>query len=181
MTGAYTYEDDSHDQFIEALQSNIPQEWEASEGSAESIIIEYVAEIERRLVALGGSLSRYPEDEDGAPLPQSVPLLAFKIVTLCGSTWFKDEINAVNARLTMQGNLVISLGVFGHVDIPDHDWTTGGNAEKVMLDELHRRKIDLADEIYVVNVGGYIGDSTRGEIQYARAHGKIVSYLVEPE
>lgn len=103
-----------------------------------------------------------------------------RVITLCGSTRFKDEINAVNARLTMQGNIVISLGVFGHTDMPGHDWTTGGNADKVMLDELHRRKIDLSNEIYVVNVGGYIGESTRGEIEYARAHGKIVRYLEKP-
>ncbi len=104
-----------------------------------------------------------------------------KIITLCGSTRFKDEINAANARLTMEGNIVISMGVFGHTDMPDQDWTTNGNADKTMLDELHRRKIDLAYEIYVVNVGGYIGESTQGEIEYARAHGKIVRYLERPE
>jgi hypothetical protein len=100
-----------------------------------------------------------------------------KIITLCGSTRFKDEINKANARLTMQGHLVISLGVFGHLDMPDYDWTTGGNEDKRMLDDLHKQKIDLADEIYVVNVGGYIGDSTRGEIEYAQTAGKPVHYL----
>jgi predicted phosphodiesterase len=80
-----------------------------------------------------------------------------KIITLCGSTKFKEDINKANARLTMQGNVVISLGVFGHTDIPDVDWTTGGNAVKRMLDDLHKQKIDLADEIYVINPGGYIG------------------------
>lgn len=100
-----------------------------------------------------------------------------KIITLCGSTKFKDEINRVNARLTMEGNLVISLGVFGHLDMPDHDWTTGGNEDKRMLDNLHRQKIDLADEVYVVNVGGYIGDSTRGEIEYAQSLGKPIHFL----
>lgn len=100
-----------------------------------------------------------------------------KIITLCGSTRFKDEFNKTNAELTMEGNLVISLGVFGHVDMPDHDWTTGGNADKLMLDNLHKRKIDLADEILVINVGGYVGDSTRGEIAYAVEHGKTVRYL----
>lgn len=99
-----------------------------------------------------------------------------RIITLCGSTRFKDAINYWNAKLTMEGNLVISLGVFGHTDMPDHDWTTGGNADKRMLDNLHRQKIDLADEIFVVNVGGYIGDSTRGEIEYAIARGKLVIY-----
>lgn len=99
------------------------------------------------------------------------------IITLCGSTKFKDEINEANARLTMQGHLVISLGVFGHVDMPDHDWTTGGNETKQMLDNLHKRKIDLADEIMVINVGGYIGESTRDEIQYALLKDKPVRYL----
>lgn len=100
-----------------------------------------------------------------------------EIVVLCGSTRFKNEINRVNAELTLQGKLVISLGVFGHTDMPDHDWTTGGNDDKRMLDELHRRKIDLADRVLVVNVGGYIGESTRGEIEYAFSLGRQVDYL----
>lgn len=56
--------DDLHDQFVEALQSNIPQDWESSEGSAESIVLDYVREIERRLIALGGFLERHPQDGD---------------------------------------------------------------------------------------------------------------------
>ena len=103
-----------------------------------------------------------------------------RIVCLCGSTRFKDEINAANARLTMSGALVISLGMFGHTDMPAVDWTTGGSDLKQMLDDLHKRKIDLADEIHVVNVGGYIGESTRGEIAYAVEHGKGVTFL-EPD
>lgn len=102
-----------------------------------------------------------------------------EIVVLCGSTRFKDEINRTNAELTMQGKLVISLGVFGHVDMPDRDWTTGGSDDKRMLDELHKRKIDLADRVLIVNPGGYIGESTRGEIEYAKARSKPISYLVE--
>ena len=46
-----------------------------------------------------------------------------------------------------------------------------------MLDDMHKRKIDMADSIYVINVGGYIGSSTRSEIEYAIAHGKTVEYL----
>jgi hypothetical protein len=104
------------------------------------------------------------------------------IVTLCGSTRFKDEINRVNAELTMQGYLVISLGVFGHVDMPDREdlWITNASETKIMLDELHKRKIDLADAVFIVNPGGYIGESTRSEINYAMDHGKPVRYLVEP-
>ena len=101
------------------------------------------------------------------------------IVCLCGSTRFKDEINAANARLTMQGVLVISLGVFGHTDLPDRDWTTGASDDKRMLDNLHRRKIDLADEVLIVSdETGYFGESTQGEIRYALEHGKPVKYAV---
>lgn len=100
-----------------------------------------------------------------------------RVVVLCGSTRFKDAINAANARLTMRGQLVISLGVFGHADMPDQDWTTGGTKTKRMLDDLHKRKIDMADEVHVINVGGYIGESTRSEIDYALAVGKPITYL----
>lgn len=103
------------------------------------------------------------------------------IVVICGSTRFKDEIHAANARLTLAGNIVISLGVFGHVDMPDRDWTTGGTDTKVMLDELHRHKIRLGDSIFVVNPGNYVGESTRGEIEFAESIGLPVRYLVEPD
>jgi hypothetical protein len=99
------------------------------------------------------------------------------ITVLCGSARFKGEINATNARLTLAGELVISLGVFGHVDMPDYDWTTGGTDAKRLPDDLHKRKIDLADRVYVVDVGGYIGESTRSEIAYAEQLGKPVAYL----
>lgn len=101
-----------------------------------------------------------------------------EIVTLCGSTRFKDEIHAENARLTMEGRLVISLGVFGHTDLPDYDWTTDASDLKRMLDALHRQKIDLADRVHVVNPGGYFGESTAREIAYARSLGKPVTFLV---
>jgi hypothetical protein len=100
-----------------------------------------------------------------------------EIVTLCGSTRFKDVINRVNAELTMEGKLVISLGVFGHVDLPDRDWTTGGSDCKRMLDDLHKRKIELADRVMVVNPGSYIGESTRSDIEYAEKIGRPVDYL----
>jgi hypothetical protein len=103
-----------------------------------------------------------------------------KIVVLCGSTRFKDEINAANARLTLAGHLVISLGVFGHVDLPDRDWTTGDSADKRLLDDLHKRKIDIADEVLIVNIGGYVGESTRAEIAYARSLGKPIKFLETP-
>ena len=97
----------------------------------------------------------------------------YKIVTLCGSTRFKDEFLAEQKRLTLEGNLVISVGLFGHSGV-EEVWTEG---TKEMLDEIHLRKIDLADEIFVINKGGYIGESTRKEIEYAVRNGKGINYL----
>lgn len=97
----------------------------------------------------------------------------FKVITLCGSTKFKDEYLKAQKDLTLQGNIVISVGLFGHSG-DNEVWTEG---TKEMLDEMHKRKIDMADEIFVINVGGYIGESTRGEIEYAIRHGKPVNYL----
>ena len=97
----------------------------------------------------------------------------YKIVTLCGSTRFKDEFIAAQKRLTLEGNIVISVGLFGHSG-DDEVWTA---STKPMLDDMHLRKIDLADEIFVINVGGYIGESTRKEIDYASKTGKKISYL----
>ena len=98
-----------------------------------------------------------------------------EVVCLCGSTRFKDEYRAENRRLTMEGKIVLSVGLFGHAD--GHEFT---DQEKEMLDALHKRKIDLADRIHVINVDGYIGDSTQSEIAYARETGTEVSHLEQP-
>ena len=97
----------------------------------------------------------------------------YKVITLCGSTRFKDAFLEAQKRLTLDGNIVISVGLFGHSG-DDEVWTEG---TKEMLDDMHRAKIDMADEIYVINVNGYIGTSTRSEIEYAKATGKTVRYL----
>ena len=97
----------------------------------------------------------------------------YKVITLCGSTRFRGEFMEAQKRLTLEGNIVISVGLFGHSG-DDEVWTEG---TKEMLDDMHKRKIDMADEIFVINVGGYIGSSTRSEIEYAHAHGKPVKYL----
>ena len=99
----------------------------------------------------------------------------YKIITLCGSTRFRDEFMEQQKRLTLKGYIVISVGLFGHAG-DQEVWTEG---TKDMLDDMHLRKIDLADGIFVVNPGGYIGESTRNEIVYAKAKGKEVSYLEE--
>ena len=106
----------------------------------------------------------------------------YKVITLCGSTRFKDAFMEAQKRLSLQGNIVISVGVFGHSG-DDEVWE--GMAEdtltatKLMLDDMHKRKIDMADEIFVINVGSYIGSSTRSEIEYAQRTGKAVRYLEE--
>lgn len=97
----------------------------------------------------------------------------YKVITLCGSTRFKDEFMEVQKRLTLEGNIVISVGLFGHSG-DNEVWIEG---TKEMLDDMHLRKIDMADEIYVINVDGYIGTSTRNEIEYAKRTGKVVRYL----
>ena len=88
----------------------------------------------------------------------------YPVITLCGSTRFKEQFLEAQKRLTLEGNIVISVGLFGHSG-DDEVWTEG---TKEMLDDMHKRKIDMADSIYVINVGGYIGSSTRSEIEYAK-------------
>ena len=86
----------------------------------------------------------------------------------------------VQKELTLKGNIVISVGLFGHSgDDEVWDGMDEGTLSKTkeMLDDMHKRKIDMADEIFVINVGGYIGDSTRSEIEYAVKNGKKVNYL----
>ncbi len=106
----------------------------------------------------------------------------YPVITLCGSTRFKDEFMEVQKRLTLEGNIVISVGLFGHSG-DQEVWENMDEGTltktKEMLDDMHKRKIDMADSIFVINVGGYIGDSTRSEIEYAKVHGKKIMYLEE--
>lgn len=95
----------------------------------------------------------------------------YKIITLCGSTKFKDEFINANKELTLKGNIVISVGLFGH------SGDTINEEQKTMLDDIHKRKIDLSDAIYVINKNGYIGNSTKSEIEYAKNHGKEIIYM----
>jgi len=95
-----------------------------------------------------------------------------KVVCLCGSTKFKDEFYKANKEFTLKGYIVLSVGFFMHTD---NDTIT--LSEKEALDNLHKRKIDLADEVYVINKDGYIGSSTQSEIEYAIYTNKPISYL----
>lgn len=100
----------------------------------------------------------------------------YKVITLCGSTRFKDEFLRIQKKLTLEGHIVISVGLFGH----SGDKEVWDLDNKKMLDDMHKSKIDMADEIFVINVGGYIGKSTQAEIEYAKSNGKTISYLETP-
>lgn len=108
--------------------------------------------------------------------PQSVEGEA-KVITLCGSTRFEAEFAKVNQRLTMDGCVVISLGMFSLPDLPNYDWTADCSDRKAQLGAMHLQKIRMADEVYIVDPGGYVGESTRREIAYAESLGKPVRYL----
>lgn len=100
----------------------------------------------------------------------------YKVVTLCGSTRFKDDFLRIQRDLTLSGYIVISVGLYGHAD---GEYETGINEEiKIMLDDMHKRKIDMSDEVFIINRDGYIGESTRSEIDYAIKAGKTVKYMV---
>ena len=97
-----------------------------------------------------------------------------KTITLCGSTKYKEEFINVNKWLTLQGNVVISCSIYGQTDgdpITEED--------KIILDKVHFAKIDLSDEIFVINVNNYIGSSTRNEINYADSKGKKIRYFTD--
>lgn len=101
------------------------------------------------------------------------------VVCLCGSTRFVDEFNDQRVKLTYDGQIVLSIEIVTtqtRADDPQH----ADPELKARLDQLHLRKIDLADYILVLNVGGYIGSSTQAEIRYAHATGKPVHYLESP-
>ena len=94
-----------------------------------------------------------------------------RIVCICGSTRFRDEMADANRRLTLAGTVVLAPAVF------THSGDTITEAQKARLDELHLKKIDLADAVFVVDPRGYIGESTSREIAYARSTGKSVFRL----
>ena len=100
-----------------------------------------------------------------------------KVITLCGSTRFEAEFAEVNERLTLEGCVVISLGMFSLPELPDYDWAADRSDLMGRLRDVHFRKIQMADEVYVVDPGGYVGESTRREIAYAESLGTPVRYL----
>lgn len=110
---------------------------------------------------------------------KALPLVQPVVVCLCGSTRFSQAFRDANLHETLKGKIVLSIGC----DMRSDDYIFGGLQEdevvriKSELDTLHLRKIDLADEVLILNVGGYIGQSTRRELNYAIEQGKTVRYL----
>lgn len=106
----------------------------------------------------------------------------YRVVTLCGSTRFKDEFIKMQKELTLKGCIVISVGLYGRSG--DEEVWEGMDENtltetKFMLDDMHKSKIDMADEIFVINPNGYIGESTWSEICYAFMTGKTID-AIEP-
>lgn len=104
------------------------------------------------------------------------------VVCLCGSTRFSEAFHAANLRETLAGRIVLTIGCDMRSDAALFaEMNDAQRAEiKAKLDELHLRKIDLADEILVLNVDQYVGESTRREIAYAYQHGKRIRWWVAP-
>jgi hypothetical protein len=108
-----------------------------------------------------------------------LPVTFPRIVCLCGSTRFSEAFQQAQLLSTLAGRIVLTIGcnMKSDKEVFSHYSETQLRGIKCKLDELHKRKIDLADEIFVLNVGGYIGESTRNEIEYAVAHKKYIVYL----
>ena len=98
------------------------------------------------------------------------------IITLCGSTRFYETFLEVNNKLTAKGYIVLSIGVVKSaavmLDKSDPEL-------EAMLDELHKEKIAMSDAIFVIDVDGYVGESTKSEIEFAKKHNKRIYYLSE--
>lgn len=140
-------------------------------------LTETVAELRSQLAALRVFRDRAApngiHDTTGPTGPGGRP----EIVVLCGSTRFKDAFYEAGRRLSYEGRIVLTVS-----DLDMRPENRERNvpmepAAKAALDELHKRKIDLADRVLVLNVGGYVGESTRSEVNYATEHGKPIDYL----
>lgn len=114
------------------------------------------------------------------PSPAAEPEEKPKIVCLCGSTRFWKTFQEKNLELTKEGCIVLSIGAATASDTEHLLQGVITAEDKARFDELHLRKIDLADEVLVLNVGGYIGESTAKEIDYAKRKGKLVFFLEDP-
>lgn len=145
--------------------------------SAKEVLLDVVKYSQGTLDKGASLMQRVAKVHDAlaAPVPQRWWATDVRVVCLCGSTRFYEAFQQANYEETMKGCVVLSVGFFGG---SVHAQAVGCTpAQKVQLDELHKRKIDLADEVLVLDVDGYIGESTKSEIAYAEGLGKLIRYL----
>ena len=151
--------------------------------AAEALCLTKDADWETIAKKLGGRLGNREIGDSGeyetlliVPAAPATPIIA----CLCGSIRFQDQFQRANYDLTMRGEIVLSVSFYPHAEAEQGRGEGVGHdsAEKTALDELHKRKIDLADYVLVVSdSSGYFGESTKGEIRYAVAHGKPVRFI----
>ena len=94
-----------------------------------------------------------------------------KVITVCGSYKFKKEMNEITERMALQGNCMLTP-----IELTKPNKEAYSKEEAMMIDKMHKEKIKLSDAILVVNVNGYIGDSTKSEIEYAKSLHKEILY-----
>lgn len=103
-----------------------------------------------------------------------------RIVCLCGSTRFYDAFQEANLTETLAGNIVLSVGFYSHSSERAHGrFLECGAEQHAQLNELHKRKIAMSHEVLILNVGGYVGEGLRDEIEYAKSLGKPIRWLEE--
>ena len=107
----------------------------------------------------------------------------YKVITLCGSTRFKELFEYYNKKFTLQGHCVFTVVFYGRMkdESKPLDFILLDEETKELLDEVHKRKIYHSDKIFVINKWGYVGKSTAKEIEYAIELGKEVEYMVDPK
>lgn len=97
-----------------------------------------------------------------------------KIITVCGSYKFKNEMIEITEKMALKGYCMLTP-----IELTKHDKNAYTVDEALMLDRMHKEKIKLSDAILVVNVNGYIGNSTRSEIEYAKSLNKEILYYTD--
>ena len=105
-----------------------------------------------------------------------------EIICMCGSTRFSDLMAAISWEMEKQSKIVLRVNYLPGWYVKNAGWTQPAHGAeqdglKEVLDTLHCRKIDLCDRVFVCNVDGYIGESTRNEINYATKIGKPIVYI----
>jgi hypothetical protein len=123
-------------------------------------------------------LNKNKNNQPKKTMENNTPEQKPKVICFCGSTRFAQWFMIKRWEMEKQGIITLGINILpdGYFEGENHH---GAEQEGVkhILDELHKRKIDLSDEVFILNVGGYIGESTRSELEYAQQIGKTIKYL----